>query len=120
MKALSLRPQWAWLVVNGFKDIENRGWYTNVRGRVLVHASSKSVTKADYEEFVGICRYRRIKKFPKPEEFKKGGLVGSVEIVDCVGSSRFYWFTSPYGFVLRNARTTKFRPMKGRLGFIEV
>ncbi|WP_229215634.1 ASCH domain-containing protein [Duganella sp. CY15W] len=39
MKALSIRQPWAWLIVNGYKDIENRSWSTNVRGKVLVHAS---------------------------------------------------------------------------------
>ncbi len=24
--ALTLRPHWAWFVVNGYKDIENRSW----------------------------------------------------------------------------------------------
>ena len=38
MKALTLRPQWAWFVVNGHKDIENRSWPTRLRGRIWVHA----------------------------------------------------------------------------------
>jgi hypothetical protein len=28
MKALSLMQPWAWLMVNGHKDIENRNWAT--------------------------------------------------------------------------------------------
>ena len=51
MKALTLRPHWAWLVVNGYKDIENRSWRTRLRGRVWIHASSSPVTKAEYERF---------------------------------------------------------------------
>ena len=39
MLALSIRQPWAWLILNGGKDIENRSWPTKVRGRVLVHAS---------------------------------------------------------------------------------
>ena len=30
MKALTLRPHWAWLAVNGYKDIENRSWPTRL------------------------------------------------------------------------------------------
>ncbi|HTV55212.1 MAG TPA: ASCH domain-containing protein, partial [Terriglobia bacterium] len=41
MKALSIRQPWAWLIVNGFKPIENRSWNTNFRGRILIHASLK-------------------------------------------------------------------------------
>jgi len=33
VKALTLRPHWAWFVVNGCKDIENRSWPTRLRGR---------------------------------------------------------------------------------------
>ena len=43
MKALTLRPTWAWLVVNGDKAIENRSWPTRLRVRVWVHASSSLV-----------------------------------------------------------------------------
>ena len=31
--ALSIRQPWAWLIVNGYKDIENRDWKTHYRGR---------------------------------------------------------------------------------------
>ena len=120
MKALTLRPHWAWLVANGFKDIENRSWRTRLRGRIWIHASSSRVTKAEYEHFLTICRERRIKRFPQREDFKIGGIVGSVDIVDCVASSRSYWFGGEYGFVLKNARRTRFRPMKGKLGFFNI
>jgi hypothetical protein len=120
VKALTLRPSWAWLVVNGYKDIENRSWATRLRGRIWIHASSSPVTRAEYKNFNAICRYRRIRKFPAREDFQTGGIVGSVEIVDCVTKSRSYWFGGDYGFVLRNARRTRFKQMKGMLGFFEV
>jgi ASCH domain len=65
MKALTLRPHWAWLVVNGYKNIENRSWPTRLRGRIWIHASSSRVTKAEYDHFLTICRERRIKRFPQ-------------------------------------------------------
>jgi ASCH domain len=40
MKALPIRQPYAWLIVNGHKDIENRAWPTKFRGRVLIHASA--------------------------------------------------------------------------------
>lgn len=120
MKALTLRPSFAWLVVNGHKDIENRSWATRLRGRVWIHASISPVTRAEYENFVAICRYRRVKDFPARDAFQTGGIVGSVEIVDCVTKSRSYWFGGDYGFVLRNARRSRFRAMKGKLGFFDV
>ena len=33
MKAISIRQPWAWLVVNGHKDVENRTWRTKHRER---------------------------------------------------------------------------------------
>jgi hypothetical protein len=119
MKALTLRPHWAWFVVNGYKDIENRSWPTRLRGRIWVHASSSPLTKAEYERFESICRRRRIKNYPERDGFEIGGIVGSVEIEDCVDRSRSFWFSGPYGFVLKNARKTRFKAMKGKLGFFE-
>lgn len=49
MKALSIRQPWAWLIVNGHKDIENRSWPTRFRGKFLVHASN-GMTRSEYEE----------------------------------------------------------------------
>jgi len=46
MKALSIRQPWAWLLVEGFKDIENRTWKTNYRGSFLIHASKQFDTKS--------------------------------------------------------------------------
>ncbi len=41
MKALSIMQPWAWLIVNGHKDIENRNWPTRFRGPVYIHAGKK-------------------------------------------------------------------------------
>jgi hypothetical protein len=38
LRALSLRQPWAWLVANGYKDIENRSWRTNHRGRAASYS----------------------------------------------------------------------------------
>jgi hypothetical protein len=38
MKALSIRQPWAYLIITGDKDIENRTWATAYRGPVLIHA----------------------------------------------------------------------------------
>jgi hypothetical protein len=120
MKALSVRQPWAWLIVNGYKDIENRDWATKLRGRIWVHTGVHRVTAAEYEDFVNHCKAFGIKKYPATGEFKTGGIVGSVEIVDCVTKSDSYWFEGKYGFVLKNARTTHFKPMPGKLNFFEI
>jgi hypothetical protein len=119
LKAITLHPHWAWLIVNGHKDIENRSWPTKHRGKILIHAGLHKITKAEYEDFVKWCRNRSIKKFPAINNFKSGGIVGSVEIVDCVTKSRSPWFSGVYGFVLNKARKLPFKPMTGKLGIWE-
>ena len=42
MKAISVKQPWASLIISGIKDIENRKWKTNYRGRVLIHASNST------------------------------------------------------------------------------
>lgn len=39
MKTISVRQPYATLIVAGVKDVENRSWNTEYRGRVLIHAS---------------------------------------------------------------------------------
>ena len=127
MKALSIRQPWAYLIVNGYKDIENRDWPTRYRGPVLIHAG-KRLTEDDFEECrdtIQIIRQRghQIKTGnPKLSELRElcGGIVGIAEIVDCVSQSDSPWFFGEYGFVLRNARPLPFQPFKGQLGFFDV
>ena len=121
--ALSIRQPWAWLILNAGKDIENRDWPTNFRGRVLIHAS-KSCTKAEYEDAIEFMEMRHLDhlgvSFPAIDQFQRGGIVGSVDIVDCVTESDSPWFMGHHGFVLRNPRPLPFAPWKGRLGFFNV
>jgi ASCH domain len=39
LRALTIRPPWAWAVIYGGKDVENRSWRTAYRGPLLIHAS---------------------------------------------------------------------------------
>lgn len=117
MKTLSIRQPWAWLIVNGYKDIENRSWATKFRGRMLVHAS-KSMTGQDYADAKVVATSQGI-PIPEPEELERGGIVGAVDVIDCVSSSASPWFFGNWGFSLANAETLPFQPLKGRLGFFE-
>jgi hypothetical protein len=117
MKALSIRQPWAWLIIHGGKDIENRTWSTKLRGRVLVHAA-KGMSRPEYDASKIVADTNNV-YLPDLENFKRGGIVGSVEIVDCVTESNSPWFFGPYGFVLRDPRPLPFVPMKGMLGFFD-
>lgn len=115
MKALSIRQPWAWLIIHGGKDIENRTRRTHLRGRIYVHAS-KGMTDDEYlEAFVeayrnGIC-------LPCADDLERGGIIGSVEIVDCVQEHGSPWFYGPYGYTLRDPQPLRFSPCRGMLNF---
>jgi hypothetical protein len=115
MKALSIRQPWAWLIVMGYKDVENRTWSTRFRGRFLVHAGKKF----DHTGYRWVASEMGL-AMPEPHEFACGGIVGMAEIVDCVTQHDSPWFFGPYGFVLENARPLQFAPLRGSLGFFDV
>ena len=114
LKAISIRQPWAWLIVNGYKDIENRVWSANVRGRVLIHAGqSKAATTP--EALAYIKRKYRVANLP--DTFETGGIVGLAEITGCVEHHRSKWFQGPIGWTLAHARRLPFKPCKGQLKF---
>lgn len=124
--ALSIRQPWAHLIIYAAKDVENRDWPTRVRGRVLIHAS-KTMTRADYEAAVIFCSglpdgtMPNDFQFPTFEQLKSkcGGIVGVMNIVDCVTQSPSPWFCGRYGFVIDAAAEMTFYPCKGTLGFFQ-
>lgn len=113
MKALSIRQPWAWLIIQGYKDVENRKWQTNYRGKLYVHAS-KIIDMKAYNIF------RDFYDLPDLETLQRGGIIGQVEIVDCVKSHQSDWFEGPFGFVLKNSKPLPFKPCRGKLGFFDV
>lgn len=121
MKALSIRQPWAWLIVNGYKDIENRSWNTKYRGKVLVHASS-GLTKHEYNAALEFCRTINPNlpvNIPSYESIERGGIVGYTHIVNCVEASDSPWFFGPKGFILSTSEPLPFYPMRGRLSFFD-
>jgi len=114
LPVFSIRQPFAWLVVNGIKDVENRSWRTNYRGPLLIHAS-KSMARLSDEDFE---YYRELAKVRWPPTFDIGGIIGMVELVDCVKRHPSAWKErGSWGWVLSGARTIKFRECKGAVGF---
>ena len=50
MKAVTVKQPWAGLIMAGMKDIENRTWETEYRGKLLIHASSKYSKKKEQKQ----------------------------------------------------------------------
>jgi ASCH domain len=120
--ALSIRQPWAWSIIHAGKDIENRSWNTNYRGRFYIHAA-KGLTRAEYDDFLDFTgdRFRFSLPghlhCPPADELRRGGIIGEAELVDCVREHISPWFTGKYGFLLRNPKPLPFRPLSGELGF---
>lgn len=122
---ISVRQPWAWLILNAGKDIENRNWSTKIRGRVLIHAA-KGVTKDEWRaswcwvrEFCPDAWDKGCREI-EAGTIERGGIVGSVEIVDCVDRSDSPWFCGKYGVVLQNPQPLPFYPYRGQLGFFKI
>jgi hypothetical protein len=119
MKALSIRQPWAWMIFHAGKEIENRTWKTYFRGRVLIHASKHYSPKEWKAAEVFANAFTPIFHVMPQLAMERGGVIGSVEIVDCVRFSRSPWFQGPFGFVLRNPLPLAFQPGPGRLGLFD-
>ena len=145
MKALSIRQPWAWLIVNGHKNVENRGWALpktfQIPQRILVHAGLQQ----DYGAYEGDPVHRRLSRNIRDRldlgtcfdwdtsRLILGALVGEVTIVDqrslCnpfgqdddLPYSPWYEDEGDFGFQLSDPKAyEKAIPCKGRLGFFKV
>lgn len=114
IKCLTLRQPWAWAVVTGLKDVENRSWKTEYRGPLLIHAAKGKPEKWAYDAMSKALG----RKIPALDEMVRGAVVGRVNVIDCVTKYKSGFFFGPYGFVLDDAVEFK-TPIDclGRLGF---
>jgi hypothetical protein len=139
MKALSIRQPWAWLIVRPdlvgptrsaaiaageLKDIENRGWPTKYRGRVLIHAA-KGMTRAEYEDGQDPLWSSGgpTIELPPFEQLERGGIVGVATIDACIPPAErtsLWHMGSAYGFHLIDTKPLPFVACKGALGFFDV
>lgn len=122
LPCVSVRQPWAWLIVNGYKPVENRDWPTRFRGRLLIHASG-TVTQRDYRETVASLRDHGLAppELPDLAHIERGGIVGIVNMTDCLPEVDSPWYVpGSYAWMMANARPLPFVPWKGRLGFFNV
>lgn len=102
MKALTIKQPWAQLIVEGVKDIENRSWKTNFRGRVYVHAA-KSIPKKGSSIILNIEQFELVKTLNgslsdqiSDNNYITSAIIGEVDIVDCVINHHSIWAQKSY------------------------
>ena len=124
MKVLTVQQPWAWAIIHGGKDVENRGRNAHFRGRFYVHAGLEL-----WEDDVELIRswQRAIPnltglagvRIPNPDEYAHGVIIGTVELTDVVRDSRSPWaFDGSWHYLLRDPRPLV-RPIvaRGRQGW---
>lgn len=115
LRALSVRQPWAHAIVHMGKDVENRPRCNSHRGLLLIHASGHM--KGDEYRFARRFMERNglgPERLPDRDAIQKGGIIGVVEMTDCVERSTSpWWMGGPRGFALRRARPLPFIHCKG-------
>ena len=124
--ALSIRQPWAWAIVHGGKDIENRSWTRRVpgysfRGEFCIHAA-KGMTRDEYE-YASDSIIKNGGAPPAAKDLLRGGIIGVGRVVDLAKESNSPWFQGPWpglvGLVLADVKPIKFIPSVGALGFFK-
>lgn len=121
MKAITIKQPWAYLICSGIKDIENRTWKTNHRGRVLIHAGSGNKFKAELTDDQMNAAFGSCYQKAQIGGYNFGAIIGSVEIVDCVQNHPSIWAEKGlWNWVLTNPELfPEPIPCKGKLSFWE-
>ena len=119
LKVLSILQPWAWLIANGYKDIENRSWSTRFRGEFIIHAGKKWGREQRDDLWFVRENFPAI-EIPGEYIFRLGGIVGAATMTDCVAQSDSPWFVGHYGFVLEQQRSLPFIPWRGQLGWFDI
>lgn len=112
MKAISIKQPWAWAIFHG-KPVENRIWPSRYIGPLLIH-SSKTF---DHDGYFWLLDNRHLltADIPARDNFKIGGIIGRVLMVDCVSYHPSPFFFGPWGHVYEKPEELIFYPCRGQL-----
>ena len=126
MKTLTIKNPWAGLILLGMKDVENRTWKTDYRGKLLIHSSKSKKDLRENEDYIA----RNILTQEEYDSLSKninaqtvcrsfGKIIGEVELVDCVQNYQSKWAEKEEGvwhWVLKNPIIyDRFIEAKGKL-----
>jgi hypothetical protein len=120
LMALSVRQPWAWAIVHGPKDIENRSVAAVSNGsmkpgRIAIHAS-QGMTRDEYEDAAAFMA-RVAVKCPRPDALVRGGIIGAATVTAIVREHASPWFFGPRGLVLAEKAACEPIACVGSLGY---
>ena len=107
---LTVFQPWAWAIISGGKDVENRGKSQAFRGRLWIHAGQDRDDEDQEDQVDDMCEKAAAEKGVEPARIRAryererafGKVIGSVELVKVVTKSASRWRNdSEYGWVLR-------------------
>ena len=111
IKVLCVKQPWAWAIIEGGKDVENRVWKTNYRGRLYI-AARKTIDNGSFgyiSELIG--------DIPRPKSLVTGAIIGHVTLLDCIRDSISDWAQpNQWNWVLSSPKSITPIPIKGQLG----
>ena len=128
MYSLSIKQPWATLVVHGLKTIEIRRWQTGLSGRILIHTGRFADDRP--------AAWKHVPKHLLPSTELRGGIVGSVELHECLAYHSLEafdkdrgrhlnepgWFIGPemFGFRMKKPEVVPFWSTPGQVRFFRV
>lgn len=137
MKTLTIKQPWASLVCTprpdnillGIKDIENRTWRTDYRGRIGVHASGKpafpiseSILQLTVDQWRAVPQMLQDQFYYNYDTVPLSAIIGEVDIIDCVQNHPSIWaMPDHWNWVLANPvlYDEPILNVKGKLSFWE-
>ena len=108
-KTLSIKNPWAWLIAKGLKDVENRTWRTNYRGKLLIHVSKK--WDSGFRDMSNMFSFEQWNTLSEDHQrqlitqlnMPTGCIIGEVEVIDCVKDYDSIWSVEgQYQWILNN------------------
>lgn len=133
MRVITVYNPYAWLMIFGgqicpelLKDVENRGYPTKYRGRLLIHASLRLDPRPYHdatwlvEKAFGRELAVRVPQWGRAHALPRGGIIGAVTLFDVrepFGVPASPWhLPGHYGWMLRDPVALPFYPVRGQQG----
>ena len=103
VKVLSVKNPYAYLIIQGGKDVENRTWTTDYRGRLYIHSSGDAMPftlEEDYPDLKSDKKYdsyvSKIRNFHKSisEYYEKFGITEDTDISSWIKKTDIWFLKS--------------------------